>query len=83
MIIEDILTGMNESTLYSMKTLLEVVMMDKTVIYMPSFFGWNNSKKEGFRIILMERGGIIEDGSHEELMSRKGIYFNLSTVCNP
>lgn len=81
MLIEDILSGINESSIYSMRNVLEAVMMNRTVVYMPSFFGWNNSSKEGFRIILMEKGSILEDGDHETLMSRKGTYFSLSTAC--
>ncbi|CAD5220372.1 unnamed protein product [Bursaphelenchus okinawaensis] len=33
--------------------------------------------KNADRIVAMERGRIVESGSHDELMERKGVYYNL------
>lgn len=31
------------------------------------------------RILVLEHGNITEEGSHENLMARRGVYYNLST----
>jgi len=31
------------------------------------------------RILVIQKGGIIEDGSHQVLMDKKGTYYNLYT----
>lgn len=36
--------------------------------------------KNASRIIVMDKGQIAEQGSHEELMARQGLYYQLSTI---
>lgn len=36
--------------------------------------------KECDEIIVLDKGKIVERGSHEELMQRRGLYFNLATI---
>jgi ATP-binding cassette subfamily B protein len=35
------------------------------------------------RILLIEKGNIVEDGTHSELLSKEGKYFNLSKGLSP
>ena len=80
LIVDDILSGVEESSLESFRSLLETVMRDRTVIYMPSLFGWSNSNRDAFRVVLLERGTVIEEGFHTDLMAKKGTYFNIITA---
>ena len=80
LIIGDILSGVEESSLGSFLILLETVMRDRTVIYMPSLFGWSNSNRDDFRVVYLEKGTLIQEGFHTDLMAKKGPYFNIITA---
>jgi ABC-type multidrug transport system fused ATPase/permease subunit len=36
--------------------------------------------REASRVVVMDQGRIVEIGSHEELLDRRGVYFNLYTM---
>lgn len=57
----------------SITTLLE----DKTAIIIAHRL---TTIKNASRIIVMEKGKIAEQGSHEELMARQGLYYQLSKI---
>ncbi|MCM1990996.1 ABC transporter ATP-binding protein [Oceanirhabdus seepicola] len=50
------------------------ICKDKTGVFISHRFGW---AKNADRIIVMDRGEIIEMGSHEELIQLKGNYYNM------
>ncbi len=50
---------------------------NKTTILISHRF---STVKMADRIIVMDKGKIVEDGSHKELMEKKGIYHNLFTL---
>lgn len=66
----------SESEKYIQESLKEL-MKDKTVIAIAHRL---STLKEMSRIVVMDKGKIIETGSHETLLRQKGIYWNFYTM---
>ena len=59
------------------KVLLDREMKDNTLIFISHRF---STIKDAERIIVIDKGKIIEDGTHDELIKRKSKYAKLYTI---
>jgi len=74
LLLDEATSSLDSKTEKDIQDALEALMRDKTVVAVAHRL---STLKNMDRIIVLKSGKIIEDGSHEELLKRKGLYFQL------
>ena len=80
LILDDCLSAVDVNTEHSIISNLKEVLLDKTAVIITHriFPGFNFDK-----ILVMEEGAVIEEGTHEQLLLKKGYYSRLSAIQLP
>jgi ATP-binding cassette subfamily B protein len=80
LILDDCLSAVDVNTERSIISNLKEVLLDKTAVIITHriFPGFNFDK-----ILVMEEGAVIEEGTHEQLLLNKGYYSRLSAIQLP
>lgn len=73
-IFDEATSALDNETELKIQKILEEELKDKTLILLTHRF---SSIKMVDRIIVVDRGKIVEEGTHDELLEKKGIYFRL------
>jgi ATP-binding cassette subfamily B protein len=74
MILDDCLSAVDTKTENAILNQLQHIMQGKTTIIISHRI---SSAKLADKILVLDEGKVVEQGSHEELMARKGIYKEL------
>ena len=79
LIFDEATSYIDSSTELAIQQALEKLMQDRTALVVAHRL---STVRNADRIIVLNRGRIIETGNHTELMHRKGFYFRLHQLQN-
>lgn len=71
MIMDEPSSALDPIAEYNLNKAMELVSKDKTVIYISHRL---STTRDADRILMLEKGRIIEEGTHEQLLNRNGSY---------
>lgn len=74
LILDEATSSIDSKTEYALQGAIEKMLNERTSIIIAHRL---STIVNSDRIIMMENGQIVEDGSHKELMAKRGKYFNL------
>lgn len=74
LVLDEATSALDSESEVAIQSALGVLMKGKTVVAIAHRL---STLREMDRIIVLEKGKIIEDGSHEELLEKKGLYASL------
>ncbi|MGQ9619632.1 MAG: ABC transporter ATP-binding protein [Bacteroidales bacterium] len=74
MVLDEPSSALDSASEYEIFSRFREIMKEKTVLLISHRF---TSVRLADRIIVLERGKIIENGSHSELMLKKGLYYDM------
>lgn len=73
-ILDEATSALDTETEHTLQNILKEELKDKTVLIIAHRF---SSIKIAERVIVLDNGKIIEEGTHEELFNKKGAYYQL------
>ena len=77
LILDEAMSNVDPATEATVKRALEVLMEGRTTIIIAHRL---TLARDADQILVLEDGQVVERGSHEELMAKKGIYYKLYTT---
>jgi len=73
-ILDEATSALDTETEHTLQNILKEELKNKTVLIIAHRF---SSIKIAERVIVLDNGKIIEEGTHEELFNKKGAYYQL------